>query len=472
LINLTRASVKSVTGSGAKRIFTRAFAIVENTGKETFFLAPSFAEFEKWVSALKRSCGEGVSPVKTSTASLLEIIEPRFLNTLPEADVNTISSDIIDSSSVNISFDEDADLEVLNRNEFGDQLSTTDSFAGIDAASTMSEDGSEDFHSSASKSDDIEGSASKRGAKFRDRMAKIKSSVKNNVKNMNENVKIMKMEKHSMNPAFARRDIQPSRSGHLSINAPLKLKQVKVASEEPRAKEQIKLDPKQKLYSVPGKWICSVSVTSNRDRLSQLHHPSGQEIEDESLTFSIHMSLESIANKIASVDSSVMKSLSDILKLYTTISEVLVAIQNDPVAAGLDRDEIDSYQNLFSQVLSSGRVLSGLLNLLQKGDMPNFDYIGKSLFYQTISAFLLILILSRDRNITCNIFRRYLCQRCSNYGSQDRSAIFQRAKRRYRRSEIDMGYRNAELRRKRNQRPAFRNILQSSSQLRARNRSY
>ena len=378
---MTTASVKSVTGSGAKRIFTRAFAIVENTGKETVFIAPSFAEFEKWIPALKRSCGEGVSSVKTTTASLLDIIEPRFLNASPEVDVNTISSDIIDSSSVNMSFDDDADLEVLDRNEFGDQLSITDSFLGIDAASTVSEDGIEEFHSYASKSDDIEGITSKRGAKFRDRMAKIKSSVKNNVKNMNENVnvKIMKMEKHAMKPAFARRDIQHSGSGQLSINAPLKLKQVKVASEEPQAKEQIKLDPEQKLHSVPGEWTCSVSITSNRDRLSQLDHPSGQETQVERMFFSIHMSRESIATNIASVDSSVMKSLSDILKLYTTISEVLVAIQNDPLAAGLGRDEIDSYQNLFSQVLSSGRVLSGLLNLLQKGDMPNFDYIGKSL---------------------------------------------------------------------------------------------
>jgi hypothetical protein len=219
------------------------------------------------------------------------------------------------------------------------------------------------------------------------------------VKNLNENVnvKIMKMEKHAMKPAFARRDIQPSGSGQLSTNAPLKMKQIKVVSEEPRAKEQIKLDPEQKLHSVPGEWTCSVSITSNRDRLSQLDHPSGQETQVERLVFSIHMSRESIATNIASVDSSVMKSLSDILKLYTTISEVLVAIQNDPLRAGLGRDEINSYQNLFSQVLSSGRILSGLLDLLQKGDMPNFDYIGISLatFFEGIFASVFQLWFSR-----------------------------------------------------------------------------
>ena len=390
-MTLCGASIKSLKGSGARSMYNRAFAIIENTGKETFFLAPSFAEYEKWISALRTSCGE-------KNTVTIETIESRFQNNVqdvaPNIDAGERPSDLRNAPSASLSFE---DHEISSSKEHEERNPGTDIFVGVDAPSTKSEDEIEDNQNSNDFKSDIDGDANKRGAKFRDRMAKIKSSVKNNVKNMNENVKHMKMEKHTMNPVFARRDSHPSRTGSISINTPLKLKQVTSTNAEPQIKERLKIDSNQELCRMPGVWICTISIEG-------LDHTSEYEKLEERLSFAIHLSREGIGNGTEGGKYNVVKSLFEILNCFTAISTILVAVQNDPAAAGLDRDGVENYRKLFSQVLSSGNVLCGLLTLLEKGDTLDFDYIGKFISFHFISEIASIdADLFSSRNGAVNI---------------------------------------------------------------------
>jgi hypothetical protein len=138
---------------------------------------------------------------------------------------------------------------------------------------------------------------------------------------------------------------------------------------------------------MPGVWICTVSIEVSHPRVSGLDHTSEYEKLEERLRFAIHLSREGIGNGTAGRKYNVVKSLFEILNFFTAISSILVAVQNDPAAAGLDRDGVENYRKLFSQVLSSGSVLCGLLTLLEKGDTLNFDYIGKFISFHIRNRF-------------------------------------------------------------------------------------
>ena len=129
MISLIGTTIHSVSGSGAKRVLSRTFALVEQNGQKTFFVAPSYGEFESWVSSLKLALGhveipldkkkseeiassESTGDVNASGTTNLETIVPReyedFNGTICSFDdalLDLSTSESVGAASSNISED-------------------------------------------------------------------------------------------------------------------------------------------------------------------------------------------------------------------------------------------------------------------------------------------------------------------------------------------------------------------------------
>ena len=395
MISLVDATIHSVSGSGAKRIFSRAFALVELSGKKTFFIAPTYEEFESWVKALRSAIGgnKGQLPPNESSTEVSQGNEERLLPTEFTRDPNNQSTedtpnlDVIaptnfdDFRGTIVSFDESS--FDLTASESGEAIQQE--FPRDGPVASISEDGFEDSISISSALDEHGPSSDKRGAKFRDRMAKMKASVKNNVKTMNENVKNMKTE----NRVARRQRVGSSSARMVSSSTSMKLKHVKANDDEPNTKEAVKIASNQELHLIPDIWRCQVKIDIATKKVDGHKAPSSRQepsafLPDEGtketfLRLDIKLSSCNITDNNESAFIHLTKTFSELLDLHATVSATLIAIQQNPQAASLEILESGGYEELFSHMINSGKVLQGLIHLANSEYPKNFDHIGENL---------------------------------------------------------------------------------------------
>jgi hypothetical protein len=343
--------MRSVIGSGARHIFSKAFAIVESNGKETFFLAPSFADVERWIGMLRRKTAEDIFQ---TNKELISLDDPK---TILEEDTFTVPQNPEIKSTPSSS----TYMDLI------EQKSSTDSYTTSDNIS---------FFVSEDETDDALFRGSK-GSKFRDRMAKLKTSVRNNVRTMNENVKSIN---RSGNTVFSRSQVNSSSAGSRTSNeVPFRLKHVRTTQEEPQTKEHIHIPREQKLLFLPGIWKCEVSVV----RLSSDTMGQGDSAEPQSLShdlqFTICVSRELLSTENSKTSKVLLKSFSEFLLFLTKTIVALTAVEKDPRAADINMPNggIFDNQELFPHVISCGKALQGLLELTRHTDGNSFKYLGK-----------------------------------------------------------------------------------------------
>eukprot|EP00557_Chaetoceros_sp_GSL56_P010386 CAMPEP_0176478374 /NCGR_PEP_ID=MMETSP0200_2-20121128/1149_1 /TAXON_ID=947934 /ORGANISM="Chaetoceros sp., Strain GSL56" /LENGTH=1917 /DNA_ID=CAMNT_0017874301 /DNA_START=31 /DNA_END=5784 /DNA_ORIENTATION=+ len=348
VIHLDGAIIRSVAGSGARHVFSKAFAIVERNGKETFFLAPSFADVERWIGALHSS---SVNDISQHNKDLPSVDDPKMEGTFPMPENPEMMSTLCSPT----------DMDLI------EQKSSTDSYTALDnTSSLMFEDEADDTISRGSK-----------GSKFRDKMAKLKTSVRNNVRTMNENVKSIKLDRSG--PAvFSRSQVNSSAGSSRSSNElPFRVKHLRATEEVPQTKENINITREQKLLVLPGIFKCDVSVTINAvDTVGQNDTPEQQCLyQNFQLTISISRKvLSALHTKTSKV---ILKSFSELLVFHTKILSILTTIEKDPRAADISMPNggiLDS-QELFPHVISCGKALQGHLTLTQRTDGHSFKYL-------------------------------------------------------------------------------------------------
>ena len=236
MISLKGAKIRALTGSGAKRTFSRAFAIIEVSGEKKFFISNSFKEYERWIAVLTDVTSDLITPdpavddpINDSSPAQLEADDGN--NSVLNSS-NYIYDDVINVSNSR-SAENDPDGEALLI-----QLS--------DSLHDEYEDDSVSQYSSSAPGDGDGESNGGRRAKFRDRMAKTKdmmSKVRDAVK---KNVKIDTNAMKQLNsttfpkprkPVFARRQ-----HGHLSgKESGTRLKHVRESEDEPHVKESVNI---------------------------------------------------------------------------------------------------------------------------------------------------------------------------------------------------------------------------------------
>ena len=434
---MANAKIKSVSGSGAKKVFNRAFAIVESKGKNTFFIAPSYAEYEKWIGALGAAT-RGITDPSLSTAPAAELPRPTASDTqsldgqpsevygvIAQTDTPNMQDSI--SHAVPTSFDDrSVGLRASDPREMMEQQQFGDSLVASDITPTPSYDVLDDDFSYSSTLDESEMQSGRRGAKFRDRMSKLSAKVKDNVKTINE--------KNAMNPVFARR--QQNRSSSTSgvsgaSSAAIKLRHVSVKDEEPHTKEPIKIEKNQQLLSIPDVWDCEVKI----DAITASQSPAPETIvpdrgKDPEFCFDIQLSRRRIHEEGLTTQR-VKKSLSDMLHFHSTISATLVAIQNAPSAAGLSVLKGEGSNEVFAQVIYSGKMLHGLmLHLKTSAGHSNFEYIGQCSIFSfhflikcNLSSLLFTQFYISNRQYDVSFYQCIALKSYTNYSLQYSLAI-------------------------------------------------
>ena len=384
----------------------------------TSFIAPSYSEYEQWIAVLKRATNAKVDTTAPQTEPEGEL-NASVLETNVEPDApEVITTNYFDARPTIASFD-DISLDMLgsdSKDSATDDIDLTPSLSG-DAVIAV-----DDNLSQSSFFEQPLPAAGKRGAKFREKMAKIKTSVKNNVKTMNDNVKNIKMDKTGKTPVFTRRQRSSNANTDLPPSAALKIKEVRVNNEEPPTKSLIELEKNQKLHSLPGVWTCEVmldivsqiddGITNKSSPIKETVIPPSFEEKRPELLLDINLSCKTLnsVNELSSIQ--VRKSLPEMLIFHSNISANLVAIQQNPSAADLDILLSENGKDLFAQVVYSGKVLQGLVPLLQNGRPRECSYVGKKIFMFTTLCVFLSLI---SNSIRCVMYRccSVIFHRCS-----------------------------------------------------------
>lgn len=372
MINLNGAVLKSVKGTGAKHIFSRAFSIVELNGKKTFFIAPSSSDYEKWISLLKQVTPKELHEVaqrsRLNTAESSDIPQRSRLSTAESGGVIEQLNSNEDLLSLDVTFDDD--ISEVDQSINQDTMSASESMHGLEQTHTLSEDYVEPEEGNQTQPQEGSQNLFKRGNKFRDRMNMMKSTLKNNVKNMNENVKNMKIEKKT----FARKSSGieiPTDIEHLRI------KNLATVDMEPTKKESISKEDSS-LTSIPGVWNFEVLVIQ-RESLEE----NAQERETSlplDLQFEIHFTRQTMSNKETSLEKTVVKPLSDIMVLFTTVTTLSFSIQNSTEISLLEKQSI---VKLMSQASSSALILKAFLDFSkarhesEESNDLDIDLIGK-----------------------------------------------------------------------------------------------
>ncbi len=355
LISLIGTTIHSVSGSGAKRVLSRAFALVEQNGQKTFFVAPSYGEFESWVSFLKLALGDvEIPPDRKKSEEIVPSETTRGVNSSGTTNLETIVPREYDDFNGTICSFDDPLLD----------LSASESVGA--ASSSFSEDGLDDSYTISSTFDETnESSSDKRGAKFRDRMAKMKASMKNNVKNMNENVK-----KKTENRVGRKQRSGASSNGMALPNSSMKMKQIRVNNVEPQTKEDVKIAPHQELHMMPGNWECQVQISAITVEPGLTEDLYTKDESLQQILIDITLTRNGISNKIDPVGTHLKKSLSEFLDLLSTVMATLITMKQNA-------RQVNRHDLLLTHLVNSGQVLQGLIPLAKPQCPKHFDHIGK-----------------------------------------------------------------------------------------------
>lgn len=306
------------------------------------------------MKALKAAIGEDKDEAIPDEESKNEAV--------PTQDPNAQTLDVIDSTNFDdfrgtiVSFDDSSiDLAPSDSVDGAQQ-----EFSRDGTVASISEDVLEDNVSLASTLDSQALSSDRRGAKFRDRMAKMKASVKNNVKTMNENVKNLKAENR-----VPRRQRLGSSSGRMTNSTTaMKLKQVKAHEETPPSKEPVNIEPNQELHLMPGLWTCHTKIEV-AIRNTNLQEQQNENFEENFLRLDITLCRSAITEaKNEPSKTQLQKTISQMIDFHMKISSILTSIQQNPKAASLELlEQLGENEELFAHVINSGKILLGLLRL-------------------------------------------------------------------------------------------------------------
>jgi len=197
--------------------------------------------------------------------------------------------------------------------------------------------------------------------KAKSRMTKFGTAMKNNVK----------IDKKAIQQPFqkiARKTTaRNSNSTRLIQNPAMKVRGIQHSADEPIIKEQI-IHKDQKMCTVLGTWVSNIFTS---EKTKDHDQPPTTDVK-------IEIQLECLQWKENDVDSPqnimVSKSVSELLKFHADVSDALLLIRRDLNAAGLKSLPDEDSNNIFAQVLHSGRIFKGLL--LYKDDGGGFHLMS------------------------------------------------------------------------------------------------
>ncbi len=360
IIPLKNAKVNNLTGSGAKRTFSRAFAIVTPSGEKNFFIARNYVEFEKWITALKPfttdpDTSSSKIPATQNESSNGGLVTPpeEGLDSVMMTDDQLLSNENSDITDVDL-----IDASSMSGEVIGDINQHPD-----DSLHDLEDESVSQYSSTF---DDADGEIPEgRRATFRHRMSKFSDAVKNVKldKNPIRNRNGMNALAGPRNSVFRRQQGATSKSDTNTVGKVLRLKQVRDVNEEPSVKEKIQIEKGQLIVQFPGTWSVSVSIEIRSNIPSQ--SPETPDTEGQSKATEVMFTFD-LAHDLHISDEKpnvwvLEKELTEIIRFHADISQNLVAIQNDPVAADLD---IDGSSEIFSHLIHSGEMLGGVLNFL------------------------------------------------------------------------------------------------------------
>lgn len=294
----------ALIGDGAKlRDLQKGFAIIDSVGRKRFFILETYAEYEKWVSAL------------SITLSLSNVAQ-------------------VDSSekAETVLIDNESDYEQINDDIRSDNMTQS----------------SEEGLSYDGINDDLEGTKKLNlREKAKNRMSQIGTAVK-------KNVKIDKNAIKQLNSGAFRKP-NTSSTNRLPENPSLKVKGLAHGTDAPITKEKI-IHRDQKMCTIIENWIAKVSsIEPNIEGdQSSIASKAKVNIQLKCLQWKVN------GHKRPS-DILVKKDFSELMKFNAELSDALLVIRNDLTAAGLALMNTETMNLLFAQVLHSGRLLKGLL---------------------------------------------------------------------------------------------------------------
>jgi hypothetical protein len=321
-INLNGAKLVALTGGGAKRRdLQKGFAIIGCSGKKSFFIAETFAQYEKWVTAIQKS----LSTLSMSTQN-------NNLKDRVKFDV-VVDGDIIESEG-----------EIENEFAIDDMQPDNDSIA--DSQSMISEE-------------DIERTKKLNlREKAKNRMSQTITAVKKNVK-LDTNTIRQLNNGAFQNMNVGRKPNNVNNITRLPDMPSLKLRGLKYGTAAPVVKEQI-VHTDQEMCVMIGVWAAKMSFnTKMEDQQNTIASGGKINIELKCLEW------KEVDDKPA--DILVSKKFSELMKFHSDLSDALLTIRRNVEITGLTLTNKD-YNDLFSQVLHSGRLMKGMLDHLLKGN--------------------------------------------------------------------------------------------------------
>lgn len=386
MISLKGAKVRALTGSGAKRTFGRAFAIIELNGEKKFFISNSYKEYERWIAVLT----DVTSDFTFSDSAVDDMVDDSSVRQLR---VDDGDNSILSSSNHNYE-------DVINGINSRSGENGPDGEALIQLSDSLHDEYEDDsvsqYSSSAPGDGDGESNGGRR-AKFRDRMSKTKdrmSKVRDAVK---KNVKIDTNAIRQLNSTTFQKQRRPvfTRRQHTHLSGKesgTRLKHVRESEDEPHIKELISpIERKQVLCSFDGEWTVDTEVTTSVSVVDASEEESDEKNDahcsKRNILFSINMvqNLQSGDDEVPT-SSIISKTLPELIKFQSNMSVVLVTIKDNPMAADLD---ITGAPEIFSLIISSGKMLDGILGLLadekNKIDVNHLDHAGRSIISMSCS---------------------------------------------------------------------------------------
>ncbi len=325
-VNLNGAKLLALTGGGGvkRRDLQKGFAIIECSGKHSFFMTETFAEYEKWVIAIQRS-------------------------------LSSQNNNLKDQAPFDILVDADI-IETESENDFAIDEMQSDYASIADSQSIMSEE------SNTNHGSDIERTKKLNlREKAKNRMSQTLTAVKKNVKIDTNAIRQLN------NGAFQNMNVgrKPNNFNNitrLSDNpSTLKLRGLKYGTTAPVIKEQI-VHRDQEMCAMIGVWGANASFVSTHVEDQQNTNANRGKINIE---LKCYKWKEEVDNKPA--DILISKEISELLKFHSELSDALLAIRRNIEITGLTLANKDS-NDLFSQVLHSGRLMKGMLDHLLKGN--------------------------------------------------------------------------------------------------------
>lgn len=318
-VNLDGAKLLALTGGGGakRRDLQKGFAIIECSGKHSFLMAETFAEFEKWVTAIQRSLSS-----QRKDQAQFDIL---------------VDSDIIESES---------------ENDFAIDEMQFDNASIADSQSIISEEGHINHGSDIAKKLNLR-------EKAKNRMSQTLTAVKKNVKIDTNAIRQLN------NGAFQHMNVgrKPNNVNNITRlpDIPsLKLRGLKYGTTAPVVKEQI-VHRDQEMFAMIGVWAAKASFVSTSIEDQQNNNASRGKINIQLKCYK----WKEVDNKPA--DILVSKEFSELLKFHSELSDALLTIRRNVEITGLTLANKDS-NDLFSQVLHSGRLMKGMLDHFLKGN--------------------------------------------------------------------------------------------------------